>query len=143
MAHDAELRGRARKYYLGGRSIGWIGDQTGVSRATLQRWARTEGWKHLRRQYRAMEQEAAALVLDLTQAARESGDPQQAYAAMQAAKIAGLTEAQPLYPAPAEVAKALLAVLEEDPELGPLVRRKRRLVIERVLERVERMEARV
>jgi hypothetical protein len=116
--------------------------RTGVSRASLQRWKTEEGWDELRDQHRALELESRELALQMTRAARESQDPQQAYAAMQAARLAGLAEAPVAHPAPGEVAKAILVVLDEDPELGPVLRRKRKLVIERILERVEMMEAR-
>lgn len=143
MAHDEAVRGRAQLLFINGRRPGAIARETGVSRATLQRWRKEDEWDELRQRNRQLEREAQALTLALTRAARESGDPQQTFAAVQAAKIAGLAEAQPIHPAPAEVAKALLLEMEEDPELGPIVRRKRKQIIERILNRVERIEARV
>lgn len=140
MAHDAAVRARMRTLYVAGWGVDRIARERGVSRATLQRWRREEDWDELREQNRRLERSARELALELTVAARASGDPQQAYAAMQAARMAGLAEAQPLQPPPAEVAKALLVVLEEDVELGPILRRKRKEIIGRILDRVERIE---
>jgi hypothetical protein len=140
MAHEPVTRSRARELYLSGRGVAWIAERTGVSRATLQRWKKDDAWDEMRSRYRSLEREAADLVLTMTQAARESGDPQQAYAAMQAAELARMTEPQPVHPSPAAVAKLLLSELASHEQLGPLVRRHRDEVIERVLRRVETLE---
>lgn len=132
MAHDPEVRQRAQRLFLAGVAGARIQRETGVSRATLSRWAREGNWQELREQSRALEREAGALVLELTRAARESRDPQQAYAAMQAAKVAGLAGEAPIHPPPAEVAKALLGVLARDAEFRPLLTRRRADVLEAV-----------
>ena len=141
MAHDGAARTRVRTLFINGWGVDRIARERGISRATLQRWRKEEAWDQLREQNRQLERSARVLALEMTAAARESGDPQQAYAAMQAARMAGLAEAEPLQPPPAEVAKALLVVLEEDVELGPILRRKRKEILSRILDRVERIEA--
>lgn len=140
MAHDARTRSRARTLYVAGRGIGRIADTTGVSRATLQRWSAEEDWTGLRDQARALEREATALAVEMTRAARQSSDPQQAYAALQAAKLAGISETDGLHPPPEDVAKALLVVLARDPEFGPLVRRRRKDVIDLVMRELGELE---
>jgi hypothetical protein len=140
VAHDATTRDRARELYLAGRSTAVILERTSVSRATLQRWKRDEGWDRLRARYRELEDEAGALVVELARAARRSGDPQQAYAAMHAAELAGLRDRPDPNPEPRQVVEAILRVLMQDEELAPLIRRKRERVLDQVKAELQRIQ---
>lgn len=140
MAHGTATRGRARDLFLEDYSTAEILERTGVSRATLQRWKAEGGWERLRERQRALEEEAGELVVELARAARRSGDPQQAYAAMHAADLAGLRERPDPNPEPRLVAEALLRALMQDEELAPLIRRKREKVLAHVKAELHRIQ---
>lgn len=140
MAHPPALRARAYQCYLADWPRSQIVRELGVSRATLVRWIRSGDWPRRRAEAKELEREAGALLLEMTRAARVSRDPQQTYAAMQAAELAGLRAPVDPGPRPTEVAKRLLQALAAHAELGPLVRKHRAEVIATVMREVERME---
>lgn len=133
---------RAQQLYLSSWSAMRIGEELGIARATVHRWIERYGWAELREMQERLEKEAGELVLRLTQAASSSGDPQQAYAAVRAAELTGLRTQVEMGPRPDEVAEALLDVIAADPELGPLVRRKRKSVLAAVATEVSRLSGR-
>jgi hypothetical protein len=141
MGHTPAARARARRLYLDGWGPSEIATRTGVGRATISRWATEGGWRETRARRSELEAEAGRLTVDLVRQARGSGDPQQAYAALHAAELGGLAAPAPEHPAPRVVARALIGVLAQDDELGPILRRRRQEIAERVAAEVERLEA--
>lgn len=141
MAHPPPVRARALELYLAGWSYRRITLELGVAKSTLIEWSKADEWNALRAKQRELQRVSADLVLELARAARETRDPQQAYAAMTAARLAGLAEPAPAErpPSAAEVAELLLRVLDEDVEFGPLVRRRRREIVSRVADAAERL----
>lgn len=145
MAHPAHVRSRAEQLYVTrGLSFARVSAETGVSKTTLLRWAARSDWARSRAQREQLQTVAVDLALELARSAQSSGDPQQVYAAMQAAELAGVREgpAQRM-PSPARLAEALMDVLVRHPEIGPLVRRERRTLIGEVLREAERLEQRL
>lgn len=142
MSLAPELRLRAQQLYLADWPAGRIAGELDVSRATVNRWVDTYGWRELREMQQRLEREAGELVLKLTQEARRSGDPQQAYAALHAAELAGMRAPIETGPRPAEIAEALLSAIAADPELGPLVRKRRDFVVAAVTAELERISGR-
>ncbi len=129
MAYDLSNRTRARDLYVAGRSLTWLVERLGISRATLQRWSGEDDWPGIRERNRQLEREAAQLVVSLTQAARESADPQQAYAAATMARLAGLDSPRDPNPDPMRVAERLLVVLMREPALAPLIQARRKTIL--------------
>jgi len=145
MAHSRDLRGRARALYIKGWSYRQIAEDLEVGKTTLLRWCDQEGWDELRAQDRAIERESRALLLRMLGAAQESGDAQATYAAVKAAKLAGieLGAPEPTGPSPKECAVIFIDTLARHPDIGPVVRKYRNEVIRLFLQDVERMEPRV
>ncbi|HEX8276043.1 MAG TPA: hypothetical protein VF615_25625 [Longimicrobiaceae bacterium] len=140
MAHGSATKARARLLYLEEYSTGEILAQTGISRATLQRWKSEGEWERVLERQRALEVEAGELVVELARAARRSGDPQQAYAAMHAADLARLRDRPDPHPEPRLVAEALLRVMMQDDELAPLIRKKREKVLADMKAELQRIQ---
>lgn len=139
MAHSPKLRSRARDLYVAGWTFQDIAERLGVAKSTLIRWSGEEDWPEFKAQQEQLEREALALMVDMTRAARESGDPQQAYAASVMAKIAGVSSAEEdPGPKPTDVAMALLDALMLHPDVGPVVRRHRREVLRLTMRELER-----
>lgn len=144
MAHGAEIRARAEDLYVRrGWSFNRIARETGISKTTLLKWAARHGWKESRSLREQLHRKTMQLAVRLAHAAAQSTDPQQAYAAAQAAELAGLgREPTPRAPSPARIAEALFDVMARHPEVGPVVRRHRRVLIAEALREVERLEQR-
>ncbi len=143
MAYPRESRRAAREMYVRqDRSYRQIAETLGVGKTTVLRWSRAEDWDELREQERRIELESRKLLLRMIDAAQEEGDAQLTFAAVHAAKLAGVQMGPPdSGPRPKEVAVVLLDVLARHPEIGPVVRRFRQEVIRLVLQEVKRMEA--
>ncbi len=139
MARSPELRLRAQQLFLADWPAARIATELGVGRATVQRWVDRHEWRELRALQARLERSAAALVVELTEAARESRDPQQAYAAVSAAELARPRFSVAPGPQPMEIAEALLDAIAADPELGPVVRRRRADVVATVAAALERL----
>ncbi|HEX8321022.1 hypothetical protein [Longimicrobium sp.] len=121
---------------VAGWSQAHVSRELEIPAATLKRWVKAGGWARLRRQAEELQRNAGELVLGMMRAARDSHDPQQAYAAATAARLSGLMRPPALGPTPAEVAEALLDVLIADPELGPALRRRRAEVLTAVSKKI-------
>ncbi len=144
MAYPPDVRRQARDLYVrSGRSFRHIAERVGVGKTTLLRWARREDWEALREQERAIELGSRKLLLRMVGAAAEQQDAQLTYAAVKAARLAGVSlgDGGPPVPRPKEVAVVLLDVLGGHPDIGPVVRRFRNEAIRLVLHEVKRMEA--
>jgi len=105
----------------------------------VQRWVDRYDWRELRELASRLERGAALLVVELTEAARVSKDPQQAYAALSAAELARPRGPVESGPKPMEIAEALLDAIAADEELGPVVRRRRKDVLAVVATALERL----
>jgi hypothetical protein len=141
LGYTGGTRLRARDLFVSGCSYEEIHGRTRVPLSTLKRWGRKEEWKAQRELSGDLERKARDLVLQLTAAAGESRDPQQAYAALSAARLAGLHGRSAAPPAAATVARALIEVLAGDPELGPILKKRKRELVTRVAEAAERLES--
>lgn len=142
MAHDPGVRSRAKKLFVEGHSWPAVSRRVGVPEGTLKRWGREGRWLKARRRLDELEGRVTDLLADMVDAARESRDPQQVFAAQHAARMVGLD--RPAAP-PADVrtvAKALVRVLDAHPLIGPILRRdgERRAVVELVASEAERLE---
>jgi uncharacterized protein YjcR len=142
MAHASRVRIRARDLFAARLRLAEIKRRTGVSVSTLKRWAVEDDWKGQRDASDSLARASRTLSVRLAEAAAESADPQQAYGARTAAELAGMNTA-PAAPAPtaAVMARALIEELAADPELGPILRRRRSELVQRVVAAAERLDA--
>ncbi|HEX6039131.1 hypothetical protein [Longimicrobium sp.] len=116
-----------------------IAPRVQVPLGTLKKWSRAEAWGRLRKAHAELERKSAEVALALAERARDSGDPQQAFA-MSTAAMVSLKHAPPAaLPTAREMAKRLVRVLEGHPVLGPAVRRHRKEVIDLVAAEADRM----
>lgn len=145
MAYGTDVRARAEQLYVErGLSYARVAEETGVAKTTLLKWAKRGDWAESRRTLERLKAVQVEMAVALAHSAARSSDPQQVYAAEIAAQLAGVRQAAPKPgPTPTQIAEALMDVLIRHPELGPLVRRERRVLIREVLREVERMESRV
>lgn len=141
MSYSPAVRDRARSLYV---QEGWpfrqIAEETGVAKSTLVRWSQREDWDELREMEAEVKLGARKLLLRALEDAATDTDPQQVYAAAQAAKLVGLLSSSKQPPSPKAIAVLLLDQLGKHPVVGPVVRRHRNEVIRLVLAEVERME---
>ena len=145
MAHSRATRAKARgRYVEDGWSYRQIGAELGVGKTTLQRWARTDRWDELREQELRLYQASREMLLALLDEATESGDPQTVFAAVHAAKLAGVLQLgqADAGPSPKEVAVILLDVLGKHHAIGKVVRSYRKEVIRLFVQEVERLQPR-
>lgn len=143
MAHSREVRRRARERYVQGWSFRQIAGELDVGKTTLLRWADRDGWDEIREQQVAIERGSRDLLLRMLDAAQQSGDAQATFAAVHAARLAGVELGTPerAGPPPKKCAVILLDVLGKHPEIGPVVRRFRNEVVRLFLQEVERLDA--
>ncbi len=141
MSHSPAVRTRARDLYVkAGLTYREIAGEAGVAKSTLIRWSRAEDWDELREMEAEAKMGAQRLLLKALEDAAQNSDPQQIYAAAQAAKLAGLLDSTKRHPPPKAVAVVLLDQLAKHPKVGPVVRQYRNEVIRITMAEIERME---
>jgi len=140
MAHPEAVRRRARQLYMARVPLREVGARVRVGLGTVKRWCLEESWTELREKQAELERESAALAVAMARRARESADPQQAFAATHAAQLLrGAAPAAPLPPVDL-VARALISVLASHPAVGPVVQRHRAEVLDLVARETERLQ---
>lgn len=140
MARDPGVRQKARRLYIDGHGYARISARVKVPVGTLKRWGAEEKWAAARRQVDALGERMEDLIGELVEAAAESRDPQQVYAAGKAARLAGWEARTPPAPTARSMAWALLQELARDGELGPIIRRRKAELVDLVAEAAERLE---
>lgn len=140
MAHPERVRRRARQLYMARVPLAEIATRVRIGLGTVKRWCRDESWTELRDAQAELERESAALAVSMARFARESADPQQAFAATHAAQL--LRASAPVGPLPTAdvVARALITALAAHPVLGPVLQRHRAEVVDLVVRETERLQ---
>lgn len=140
MAHPEAVRGRAQRLFMGRVPIAEIASRLKVPLGTVKHWSRDGGWGELRRLNAELERESAELAVAMARRARETADPQQAFAATHAAELTRRHTSAPASVSVRDVAAALVRVLAAHPAVGPVVQKHRAEVLALVIEEAERME---
>lgn len=140
MAHTPAARARAERLYLDGHPYHVIEQRTRVPVSTLKRWAKKRGWRQKRERLAGLELKSMNLLDEVLDAAAESRDPQQVFAASKAARLAGVDRPTAPAPSAATMARAMVKMFDRDPELGPIMRRRRAQLVQQIAEEAERME---
>ncbi|HEY0019058.1 MAG TPA: hypothetical protein VGC13_22340 [Longimicrobium sp.] len=140
MAHPEATRWRARQLFMGRMPLPAVARRVGVGLGTVKRWCREEEWGAMRRLHGELELRSAELAVAMAERARETADPQQAFAASTAAQLARQHSGARPMPTVQDIAKALVRVLAAHPEVGPVVKRNRGEVLRLVSDEAERLQ---